>query len=764
MVTDAEIQAKGRRLFKRYVWFTLLALLFVVGLFLLLGFASANASAADAHLDYDGWEWHYDDAAPATLTRVVQTGATTEVNIPTNLDGSTPLTAIAASCFNDAEGHKVTKVLSMPATLTNIGNTAFKNCALVTSLIIGNGVTTIDYDAFNGLIALTSVTVPDSVVTLGVRAFSVNTLLATVTLGNHINAIAIETFSYCNHLSVIVIPNSAVSIGSQAFESCYALVNVTIGTGITTISDNAFRTCTALSSITFVGLIAPTSVGNWLSNGVPASVRGHAYAPSTFPAPGNVWNGLTMGTLVGTTASCTTLVIPAGATMASSVAGSTLVVSGAITISATGQLDATNIAWISCGTNWDSSAGTWTPGTNQVNMTGTGTTKLAGGQYFYDLVVETGTTRTLLSGVAIHDHERIDGTQVQGVYWMTITGTNAKPLQINGTTSGLITVSSTAASYTIYTNVAMGTGSISVAKECTFVYSGGQVTITPDSGIANVSMKAWTWASPNYYSLYVGETVGGANVSFVASTLQLNGRYDLYLDGAFDSTWNADGCGDLYFYHATWSGHLLTLRSMLVITSGAPTTTVNEYVPYYYNGTADEAGTWSIVTVHSWMSLNTATGKVTGTPDYSDVAVETVSLRITNLNGTAYLNWTLTVANVVPVWIDVVSNPTPMIPMLDEWSYDFNCSNEGLGVIYSVVCSTGDFSIDSNTGVFSGKPSYDQDVTVTVTADDQNGGLITYDFTIHVGPPDFNLNVLISLCLLVFLLTGVLAAVRSKWG
>lgn len=98
---------------------------------------SQNALATDAHLDYDGWEWHYDDAAPAILTRVVQTGATTEITIPANLDGSTPLTIIGANCFNDNEGHKITRVLSMPVTVTSLGQEAIANCALLTSVNVG---------------------------------------------------------------------------------------------------------------------------------------------------------------------------------------------------------------------------------------------------------------------------------------------------------------------------------------------------------------------------------------------------------------------------------------------------------------------------------------------------------------------------------------------------------------------------------------------------------------------------------------------------
>jgi len=43
-----------------------------------------------------------------------------------------------------------------------------------------------------------------------------------------------------------------------------------------------------------LGAVAPTLVGNWIV-GDPASLRGHAYAASNFPAPGSWFNGLLMG-------------------------------------------------------------------------------------------------------------------------------------------------------------------------------------------------------------------------------------------------------------------------------------------------------------------------------------------------------------------------------------------------------------------------------------------------------------------------------------
>jgi hypothetical protein len=99
-------------------------------------------------------------------------------------------------------------------------------------------------------------------------------------------------------ITSVKIPDSITSIGSSAFQGCTALTSVTVGSGVATIGANAFEGCTNLSSIRFVGLLEPTNVGlDWIIYTDP-NIRGHAYAASDFPVPGDVWNGLTMGEFI----------------------------------------------------------------------------------------------------------------------------------------------------------------------------------------------------------------------------------------------------------------------------------------------------------------------------------------------------------------------------------------------------------------------------------------------------------------------------------
>ena len=119
------------------------------------------------------------------------------------------------------------------------------------------------------------------------------------TLGGYTTvAIGGNAFYDCTSLTSVTIPDSVTSIGDGAFYYCNNLTTVTIGSGVTSIGMTAFGECASLTSITFSGLVAPTFVDtDWIS-GTPAGIRGHAYAASNFPAPGGVWEGLTMGEVI----------------------------------------------------------------------------------------------------------------------------------------------------------------------------------------------------------------------------------------------------------------------------------------------------------------------------------------------------------------------------------------------------------------------------------------------------------------------------------
>lgn len=148
-----------------------------------------------------------------------------------------------------AEESKITEV-TIPNSVTAIGNSAFYNCSDLKSITIPNSVNTIGSSAFYGCYKLISVIIPNSVTSIGDKAFYGCGALCAVEIPNSIASIGNYVFKYCSSLKTITIPNSVSSIGNQAFYGCSHMMSVGIPSSVTTIGSNAFYNCNALSKVT----------------------------------------------------------------------------------------------------------------------------------------------------------------------------------------------------------------------------------------------------------------------------------------------------------------------------------------------------------------------------------------------------------------------------------------------------------------------------------------------------------------------------------
>ena len=83
--------------------------------------------------------------------------------------------------------------------------------------------------AFSDCDVLTSIEIPSSVTSIGGSAFYSCSALKTVTFGedSKLESIGYSAFSNCSNLTSIEIPSSVTSIGKEAFHYCDALATVT---------------------------------------------------------------------------------------------------------------------------------------------------------------------------------------------------------------------------------------------------------------------------------------------------------------------------------------------------------------------------------------------------------------------------------------------------------------------------------------------------------------------------------------------------------
>lgn len=139
--------------------------------------------------------------------------------------------------------------------VTSIGTSAFLKCTQLSSIAIGSGVISIGTSAFSGCTALTNANIGSGAI--GESAFNGCTSLVNVTLGNGVTQIGKNAFIRCAQIPSITIGSGVASIGSGAFNGCTALTNANIGSGA--IGANAFQDCSRLANVTLGNGV--TSIG-----------------------------------------------------------------------------------------------------------------------------------------------------------------------------------------------------------------------------------------------------------------------------------------------------------------------------------------------------------------------------------------------------------------------------------------------------------------------------------------------------------------------
>ena len=158
--------------------------------------------------------------------------------------------------------------------VTNISEGAFSDCGNLTNVTIPDSVTRIGDSAFNYCNSLKSIVIPDSVTSIDRCAFRNCGGLTNIIIPDGVTCISDYVFSYCSNLTSITIPDSVTSIGRDAFYDC-KLTSVEIPYGVTSIGNNAFGYCSSLTSITI-----PASVTSIGSGAIPRIALLYCYADS----------------------------------------------------------------------------------------------------------------------------------------------------------------------------------------------------------------------------------------------------------------------------------------------------------------------------------------------------------------------------------------------------------------------------------------------------------------------------------------------------
>ena len=171
----------------------------------------------------------------------------TSITIPDSV------TSIGSSAFS---GCSSLTSITIPSSVTNMGGYAFSGCpSLKTAGPIGGGYdiefgwTTSIYSAFSSS-SITSITIPSSVTSIGNQAFMYCSSLTSITIPSSVTSIGTYAFYGCSKLTSVTIPSGVTSIGNNAFYGCSKLTSVTIPSGVTSIGESVFESCSSLTSVT----------------------------------------------------------------------------------------------------------------------------------------------------------------------------------------------------------------------------------------------------------------------------------------------------------------------------------------------------------------------------------------------------------------------------------------------------------------------------------------------------------------------------------
>ena len=149
----------------------------------------------------------------------------------------------------------------LPDGVTTIEKEAFSRCGSIISVTFPDSFTTIGEDAFHDCTGLISVTFSDSLTSIGDYAFCSCHSLITVTFPDSLTTIGNSVFCECISLTSVTFPDSLTTIGRWAFCSCHSLTSVTFPDSLTTIGRSAFADCIRLISVTFPNSL--TTIGSF---------------------------------------------------------------------------------------------------------------------------------------------------------------------------------------------------------------------------------------------------------------------------------------------------------------------------------------------------------------------------------------------------------------------------------------------------------------------------------------------------------------------
>ena len=217
---------------------------------LILVFAISFMSANVCAYDFESGGIYYNLNHNEKTAEVISNGDKSykgDIVIPENINYNGELYSVTSIGFYAFSKSSLTSI-TIPKSVTSIGNCAFMACYGLSSVTMSNGLVSIGSYAFIDC-GITSISIPNSVTNIGDHAFEGCKSLNSVTIPGSVRSIEALTFYECSNLTSITISDGVTSIGRSAFAGCSRLKSLKIPSSVTRIDYFAFSNCSNLISI-----------------------------------------------------------------------------------------------------------------------------------------------------------------------------------------------------------------------------------------------------------------------------------------------------------------------------------------------------------------------------------------------------------------------------------------------------------------------------------------------------------------------------------
>ena len=150
------------------------------------------------------------------------------------------------------------KRVTLPTTLVEIGEGAFRDCSSLETLTIPDGIKEIPAYMCAWDEKLKEVVLPQSIIDIGRNAFAYCINLSSIDLPGDLKHIGPNAFSYCKSLEEVTVPDMMEELESYAFSGCEKLRRAQLPGNSNMLGEMIFTGCTGLREIICMSPVPPT--------------------------------------------------------------------------------------------------------------------------------------------------------------------------------------------------------------------------------------------------------------------------------------------------------------------------------------------------------------------------------------------------------------------------------------------------------------------------------------------------------------------------